>query len=52
VRLIGIAELVDGVEDRHASLQEGFGLAGAFDAADVALGRPGRPKEAPAKRTR
>ena len=46
MRLIEIADLVNDVRDRVASLQEGCRLLGALDLANAALGQPGGPQEA------
>src|SRR5215204_6055627 len=43
MRLIEIADLVNGVGDRDASSQEDRCLFGALDLADAALGQPGGP---------
>jgi hypothetical protein len=46
VRLIEIFNLVDGVGDRFAPLQESRRLLGALDLADAALGQPRGSQEA------
>jgi hypothetical protein len=43
MRLIGISNLIDGVEDRYALSQKNCGLAGAFDLTDSAMRQPGGP---------
>src|SRR5579859_1503380 len=47
MRLIVIAGLYHGVENRGPLLKEGDGISGTFNLAHGALGQPGRAQEAP-----
>ncbi len=43
MRLIGVASLVDGIKDRHTSLQQSKRLSRPFDLKHGAVRQPGCP---------